>query len=105
MAYSHRSDEDCGIFMKQESVMSLYEPTPMSPTSTKVYLQPTAQDDAQRNNATQSSAQIKRNASYGNLTNETEARVLVLYTGELIGLSSIKCNCVVKNFKRKLHKK
>jgi len=82
MAFTHRSDEDCGIFMKQESVMSLYEPTPMSPTSTKVYLQPTSQDDAQRNIGTQSSAQIKRNASYGNLTNETEARVLVLYTGE-----------------------
>lgn len=76
MAFTHRSDEDCGIFMKQESVMSLYEPTPMSPTSTKVYLQPTSQDDAQP------SAQIKRNTSYGNLTNETEARVLVLYTGE-----------------------
>ena len=86
MAYSHRSDEDCGIFMKQESVMSLYEPTPMSPTSTKVYLQPTSQDDAQRNNnGTQSTAQMKRNASYGNLTNETEARVLVLYTGKFRG--------------------
>ncbi|XP_070508954.1 L-asparaginase isoform X1 [Chironomus tepperi] len=80
-----RSDEDCGIFMKQESVMSLYEPTPMSPTSTKGFLQP--QDDAQRNNGTQPSmAHMKRNASYGNLTDETEARVLVLYTGGTIGM-------------------
>lgn len=78
MAFTNRSDEDCGIFMKQESVMSLYEPTPMSPTSTKVFLHPSAHD----NNGTQLTAQMKRNASYGNLTNETEARVLVLYTGE-----------------------
>jgi hypothetical protein len=79
----HRSDDDVGIFMKQESVMSVYEPTPMTPTSTKSFLStPLPELPAKGSNSNTSI--IKRNVSYGNLTNQTEARVLVLYTGKII---------------------
>ncbi|KAG5669594.1 hypothetical protein PVAND_017481 [Polypedilum vanderplanki] len=88
MAYNDRSDEDGGIFMKQESVMSLYEPVSMSPTNTKTFLLPTPQVEAPRNGnaAINNSAAMQRNVSYGNLMNQSEARVLVLYTGGTIGM-------------------
>jgi hypothetical protein len=76
-------DDDNGIFMKQESVMSFYDPTPMTPTqnTNKSLLSATLAPDSP-NHLT--NAQMKRNPSYGNLENTTEARVLVLYTGEEI---------------------
>lgn len=88
MAYNddsnHRLDDDTGIFLKQDSVMSLYEPTPMTPTQTnKTFLSATLSPDSP-NHAV--NAEMKRNASYGNLGNQTEARVLVLYTGGTIGM-------------------
>lgn len=76
-------NDDVGIFMKQESVMSLYEPTPMTPTSTKSFI-PTPMPDIARS-AANSSTNMKRNVSYGNL-DTNEARVLVLYTGGTIGM-------------------
>jgi L-asparaginase/Glu-tRNA(Gln) amidotransferase subunit D len=81
------SNTDDGYsFMKQESVMSLYEPVPISPTTAtaaKSFLQPTPEAEAPRNG---SETVMKRNVSYGNLMNQTEARVLVLYTGGTIGM-------------------
>jgi hypothetical protein len=78
-------DDDTGIFMKQDSVMSLYDPAPMTPTqnTNKSLLSTTLSPDSP-NHLT--NAQMKRNASYGNLGNTTEARVLVLYTGGTIGM-------------------
>jgi L-asparaginase/Glu-tRNA(Gln) amidotransferase subunit D len=72
--------DDAGIFMKQESV---FDPTPMTPTQNKsllgVQLSPDSPNEHQ-------SLHMKRNLSYGNLGNTTEARVLVLYTGGTIGM-------------------
>lgn len=70
--------------MKQESVMSLYEPTPMSPTlNTNKSILTTTSPDSPNDKVTE---QMKRNASYGNLESQNEARVLVLYTGGTIGM-------------------
>lgn len=70
-------NNDVGVFTKQESVMSLYYPAQMSPTSTKSFASSIVPDVAQKND----SARMKRNVSYGNLAAQSEARVLVLYTG------------------------
>ena len=71
-------NNDVGVFTKQESVMSLYYPAQMSPTSTKSFASSIVPDVAQKND----SARMKRNISYGNLAAQSEARVLVLYTGK-----------------------
>lgn len=84
--YDRSDDSDVGIFMKQESVMSLYEPTTMSPTNNKVFLLPTMPDMSRNGATSNGKSEIKRNASYGNLPNQAEARVLVLYTGGTIGM-------------------
>lgn len=78
-------EDDKGIFMKQESVMSFYEPAPMTPTqnTNKSLLSATLSPDSPNHLTNE---QMKRNASYGNLENTTEARVLVLYTGGTIGM-------------------
>lgn len=76
---SDRSDD--GILMKQESVLSLYEPTPMTPTNTKSFLSAPLPESS--TNVTSTTSMMRRNVSYGNLMNQSEARVLVLYTGEL----------------------
>lgn len=84
---NHRFDGDeAGTFMKQESVMSLYEPTPMTPTQTtnKSISSATLLSPDSPNHA--ANGEMKRNASYGNLGNQPEARVLVLYTGGTIGM-------------------
>lgn len=84
MAYVDRSDDDCGFIMKQESVISLYDPTPMSPTSTKTDSHLSAQGYQTSNGSVNASkAEVKRNVSYGNLTDQHEAKVLVLYTGKM----------------------
>lgn len=70
-------NNDVGVFTKQESVMSLYYPAQMSPTSSKSFASSIVPDVAQKND----SARMKRNVSYGNLAAQSEARVLVLYTG------------------------
>jgi hypothetical protein len=80
MAHNQFDSDDVGIFMKQESV---FEPTPMTPTQNRSLL--TAQLSPESPNGPQS-LQMKRNVSYGNLGNTTEARVLVLYTGGTIGM-------------------
>lgn len=73
-------EEDTGIFMKQESI---YDPTPMTPTQPRSsFLSTTSPETLKANNKTQ----IKKIASYGNMGNQTEARVLVLYTGGTIGM-------------------
>lgn len=79
-------DDDKGIFMKQESVMSIYEPTPLTPTQNgdKSLLSVGNLSPGSPNDDV--NAQMKRNVSYGNLGNQTEARVLVLYTGGTIGM-------------------
>lgn len=72
------SNPDIGLLMKQESV---FAPTPMTPTGSKSLLTaPPMPDIAQNGNDPKA---MKRNVSYGALTNQTEAKVLVLYTGEL----------------------
>lgn len=78
MSNNQFDDDDTGIFMKQESVM---DPTPMTPTQNgnKSFLSAEPPKPV-------SSSQMKRNESYGNLENRTEARVLVLYTGGTIGM-------------------
>jgi len=73
-------DDDVGIFMKQESV---YDPAPMTPTQPNRTLL-TANDSP--NGPLSYSLQMKRNASYGHLGSQTEAKVLVLYTGGTIGM-------------------
>lgn len=95
MAYNdnnqHKTDFSIGL-MKQESVMSLYEPTPLSPTqkskspslspespNAKPFVRPT-------NNALIVDTQLRRNVSYSDLGQQTEAKVLVLYTGGTIGM-------------------
>lgn len=85
----HRSDDDVGIFMKQESILSIYEPTPMTPpsitpTNTKTFLSAPMPESPSKGSNSKTSSIIKRNESYGNLTNQSEARVLVLYTGKII---------------------
>lgn len=89
MAHSNNhnfDDDDTGIFMKQDSVMSLYDPTPMTPTQNggKSLLSAGKLSPDSPNHSV--NAQMKRNPSYGNLGNQTEARVLVLYTGGTIGM-------------------
>lgn len=81
------ADEDRGIFMKQESVISSYNPTPMTPTlnSHKTFLS-AAKEARETPTAKNEALNIKRNASYGALGNQSEARVLVLYTGGTIGM-------------------
>jgi len=76
-------DDDRGIFMKQESVTSVFSPTPMTPTTNghKTFL-----GSAGSSPCPPISEQVKRNPSYGNLGNQTEARVLVMYTGGTIGM-------------------
>lgn len=83
MAHNQFDSEDAGIFMKQESVTSFYEPTPMTPTLNKSMLSAQLAPDSLDSSPC---IQMKRNVSYGNLGNTTEARVLVLYTGGTIGM-------------------
>lgn len=68
--------------MKQDSV---FNPTPMTPTQNgnKTFLSGQLSPESP-NHAV--NAQMKKVASYGNLENRTEARVLVLYTGGTIGM-------------------
>lgn len=83
MANNKSHDDNTeGILIKQDSVMSLYEPTPMSPTQSngKSFLSPNLSPNHTVN------GQMKRNVSYDNLENRTEARVMVLYTGGTIGM-------------------
>lgn len=75
------NNSDVGVFSKQESVMSLYEPAPMSPTSSKTFSNTQMPAVAQNGSKSDSRTAMKRNVSYGNLTAQAEARVLVLYTG------------------------
>ena len=83
MAHNQFDSEDAGIFMKQESVMSFYEPTPMTPTTNKSMLSAQLAPEFLDKSP---STEMKRNVSYGNLGNTTEAQVLVLYTGGTIGM-------------------
>lgn len=71
--------------MKQDSVMSLYDPVPMTPTQngSKSFLAATLSPDSPNLKVNE---EMTRNASYGNLENRTEAKVLVLYTGGTIGM-------------------
>lgn len=80
MSDNRFDDEDTGIFMKQESITSVFDPTPMTPTQNTKPFPPTEPPKQITNE------QVKRNESYGNLENRTEARVLVLYTGGTIGM-------------------
>lgn len=68
--------------MKQDSV---FNPTPMTPTQNgnRTFLSSQLSPDSP-NHAV--NAQMKKVASYGNLENRTEARVLVMYTGGTIGM-------------------
>lgn len=80
MSNNSFEDEDKGNYMKQDSVMSVFDPTPMTPQNgSKSLLSAEAPKQI-------TSAQMKRNESYGNLENRAEARVLVLYTGGTIGM-------------------
>lgn len=71
--------------MKQDSVMSLYDPVPMTPTQngSKSFLSATLSPDSPNLKVNE---EITRKISYGNLENRTEAKVLVLYTGGTIGM-------------------
>lgn len=73
-------DDDSGISMKQGSI---YDPVPMTPIEKRSLLVTNLSPECQSSTI---SNQMKRNASYGNLGNTTEARVLVLYTGGTIGM-------------------
>lgn len=72
--------EGSGVF-RQESVISLYQPTPMTPTRTNGNGFLSAETAP-----SQPVSQMVRNVSYGNLGTQSEARVLVLYTGGTIGM-------------------
>lgn len=74
------NNNDVGVFSKQESVLSLYEPAPVSPTTTKTFSSSAMSEIVQNGNKNDRAA-MRRNISYGNLTAQSEARVLVLYTG------------------------
>lgn len=78
-------NDDKGILIKQDSVTSIYNPTPMSPThqNGNKLLSSLSTTDSPNH---ETNEQMKRNASYGNLENRTEARVLVMYTGGTIGM-------------------
>lgn len=74
-------DNDVGIYMKQDSVISFCEPTPPSPSSPVNGNKSPLRSVLEVNNV-----ELKRNVSYGNMENTTEARVLVIYTGGTIGM-------------------
>lgn len=76
-------ENDGGIYMKQDSIMSFCEPTPSSPTTS---LNGNKSSLPSTTLGVNNNADLKRNVSYGNLENTTEARVLVLYTGGTIGM-------------------
>lgn len=73
-------DEDAGIFMKQDSIFS---PTPMTPTLHRSNLLSAESPDSPNHKV---NAEMKKVASFGNMGNQNEARVLVLYTGGTIGM-------------------
>jgi hypothetical protein len=84
VVHANYADNDKGLFMKQESVSGSYNPIPMTPTlnSHKTFLSAAKETPA----AKLETLSMKRNASYGSLGNQAEARVLVLYTGGTIGM-------------------
>lgn len=73
-------DMDTGIFMKQESV---FDPTPMTPTLNRANLLTVGSPESPNREV---NSQMKKIASFGNLGNQNEARVMVLYTGGTIGM-------------------
>lgn len=73
-------DDDTGIFMKKGSI---YDPISLTPIQNRSLVATNLSTNCPSSTL---SAQMKRNASYGNLGNTTEARVLVLYTGGTIGM-------------------
>ncbi|CRK88968.1 CLUMA_CG002603, isoform A [Clunio marinus] len=76
-----------GNLSKQESVMSIYEPTPMSPTKSNSGSNGSLLKPPSLNTPDNSIENpITRKFSYGNLGNQAEARVLVLFTGGTIGM-------------------
>lgn len=85
MANQNDDINDASGVFRQESVISLYQPPPMTPTQTNGIgiLGSTLSPEAAPISGT---AQMVRNASYGNLGTQSEARVLVLYTGGTIGM-------------------
>lgn len=76
--YQAFNDGDPGTLMKQDSV---HDPTPMTPTqnSHRTFLSTEPQNHS-------NTSHMKRNVSYGNLGYQSEAKVLVLYTGGTIGM-------------------
>lgn len=84
MTNQNDDNEASGVF-RQESVISLYQPTPMTPTKMNgnSFLAATLSPDAA---PSQTTSHMVRNVSYGKLGAQAEARVLVLYTGGTIGM-------------------
>lgn len=74
----HIDEHDGGLYMKQDSVISFCEPTPPSPSTLNGSKSASPPAALTVNN---NGVELKRNVSYGNMENTTEARVLVLYTG------------------------
>lgn len=95
---NNNENDDVGIFMRQDSVTSIYSPIPMTPTLTdnKSLLQTTMTPVSPKNH--DDNLQMKRNISFGNLENRTEARVLCMYTGGTIGMLRNKKNGEQTNF-------
>lgn len=90
---------DEGIFMRMhhctESVQSLYAPVPMTPTQTsaKGFIESRSSSTAQTpdspnygSNRLKVQEVMKRITSTGDIGNQPEAKVLVLYTGGTIGM-------------------
>lgn len=83
--------------MKQDSVMSFCEPTPPTPPATSNGHKETFSTNTFDDRIVQG-LQMKRNVSYGNMENTTEARVLVLYTGGTIGMIRNNKNGEINTF-------
>lgn len=72
------NNDDEGIFLKQDSGLSVHNSVPISPSFPSLLVLPESPNEV--------NAPMKRNVSYGNMENRTEARVLVMYTGGTIGM-------------------
>ena len=92
-------DNESGIFMKQDSV---YQPVPMTPTqnNARSFLSPQLSNGSPNYTVDEN---MKRNASFGNLESQTEARVLVMYTGGTIGMLRNEKNGKKSNFDLLFH--